>query len=536
MKIISHRKVSALRPEDIDFFSEWLTDMCDEVGVDRQNCIRVRLYIEDLLLSMREHLGDDARAVAFFDTRLGRPRLRFEIRGEAYNPLVNVATETGEWDSLLRTAIGTAAQYNYDGVDNILRLSIPYPGMNPVLRLVIAILLGVGVGIVGRNLLSADARLMAVEVLLTPIYNLWTRMLNAISGPIVFLTVITTMLNTRRIEERGGSGRYVVTRYFALSIFVVVFASLCAFPFHPLPIGGSAVDRNLVIALFDAVLQVVPSNIFDPFVESNTSQLLFLAFALGYVLTRINTQVSSLTELFQEANVVGLKIAEWASYPVAIFVGFFVCMEIIAGQLHLLSGIWRPLGLSIILTFVVLIATMLSTAGRMRVSPVLLLRKIWKPFAIALRTGSLNESFGEVQLSCVKMLGIDRGYTKEALPQGLVLYMPISTIGTIVFTVFTAHMMGVQANIIWYISAIVMAVVVFVATPPVPGANLLAYVVLFSTLGISADALLDAMIFDVVFGILAGAGNQTMLQFEMIVQANRFGVLDKDRLRAGVKA
>ena len=77
-----------------------------------------------------------------------------------------------------------------------------------------------------------------------------------------------------------------------------------------------------------------------------------------------------------------------------------------------------------------------------------------------------------------------------------------------------------------------MAVVVFVATPPVPGANLLAYVVLFATLGIPSEALMDAMIFDIIFGILAGAANQAMLQLELITSADHFGLLDYDLLRA----
>jgi hypothetical protein len=39
------------------------------------------------------------------------------------------------------------------------------------------------------------------------------------------------------------------------------------------------------------------------------------------------------------------------------------------------------------------------------------------------------------------------------------------------------------------------------------------------------------MIFDIIFGIFAGAANQAMLQLEMITQANRFGLLDKEALR-----
>jgi hypothetical protein len=38
------------------------------------------------------------------------------------------------------------------------------------------------------------------------------------------------------------------------------------------------------------------------------------------------------------------------------------------------------------------------------------------------------------------------------------------------------------------------------------------------------------MIFDIVFGIFAGAANQTMLQLEMLLQASRVGLLNRESL------
>ena len=42
-----------------------------------------------------------------------------------------------------------------------------------------------------------------------------------------------------------------------------------------------------------------------------------------------------------------------------------------------------------------------------------------------------------------------------------------------------------------------------------------------------AIALLDAMIFDIVFGLFANAANQTMLQMTMTYQAKRLGLLHR---------
>lgn len=535
MRISTQRNTFSLSAEGIDLLSEWLDEVCADVGVERQTRMRTRLLIEELMLRMLDAIGDQMPVVAVLDAKFGRPRLRIDIEGKAFNPLAVVETELGDWDSSLRTAIGLTPQYNYDRGKNILRLLVPHASMNPVLRLALAVAIGVSLGMVGRWIMPVPVKEFLVNGVLVPVYDMWNRLLNAISGPIIFLTVITTMLNMRRIEEKGGSGIRVVIRYFALSILTVVIATAIVLPLHPLPAGDELPVPVVIVRLFDGVLSTVPNNISEPFESSNTSQLLFLAFALGYLLIKLGNRMSLITKVIREANVGGLQVAEWVSYTVAFFVGFFLCMELLQGETDMLRGIWLPLCPSIIVSAVVLCIVVLGTASYMRVSPLLLVKKIKKPFVIALRTGSLNESFSEVELSCTRYLGIDDGYTKEALPQGLVLYMPISAVGTIIFTVYTAQQNGVSANLTWYIMAVVMAVVVFVATPPVPGANLLAYVVLFATLGIPESALLDAMIFDVVFGIVAGAGNQAMLQLEMLVQASGIGLLNQDRLKADIK-
>ena len=110
--------------------------------------------------------------------------------------------------------------------------------------------------------------------------------------------------------------------------------------------------------------------------------------------------------------------------------------------------------------------------------------------------------------------------------------MPVSSVGVLVFTLFACAVYGIQPDPVTLIGAVVFSVVLFVATPPVPGANLLAYIVLFSWLGIPETALIDALIFDIIFGLLASAGNLAMLQIETVLQAKRIGLLDLPRLRS----
>ena len=521
--------------EDIDRFSEWLGVAQAHIGVDRKNRIRVCLLMEEVLLQMRDVLGEEAGLSASCDIRFGRLRLRVQVMGRPYNPLGDVDSEFGAWDCSLRTAIGLLPQYSYENGANTLRLVLPNAQMNPVLRIAIAIVLGVMIGLAGIALIPEDIRTLIVDIVLEPTYEMWSRLLNAISGPIVFCTVVTTMFNTRSIDERGGSSMWVIARYFLLSVLVVLVALVCALPFFGVELVDLELSPQLGKQVYRLVAAVIPANIIDPLVESNTSQLLFLAFVLGYVLMRLGERTALLRQGIQEANIIGLDLARAVSWLVPVFTEVFLCLELWQGRTGLLRGMWRPLVIAIGIAAVILVLSELVLARRLHVRPARLMLKLWPAFAAAMRTGSLDGSFAEVQSSSTDSLGINADYLKVGLPQGLVLYMPNSAVGTIVFTLFVTRASSVLgANLLWYASAIIMTVVVFVATPPVPGANLLAYVVLFQTLGIPDEALLDAMVFDIVFGIFAGAANQAMLQLEMTLQASKLGLCDLDVLRGPV--
>ena len=150
---------------------------------------------------------------------------------------------------------------------------------------------------------------------------------------------------------------------------------------------------------------------------------------------------------------------------------------------------------------------------------------------MTLRSGSLDAAYGTVEQCNAKLLGLEPSFSGLSLANGLVLYMPVSEICTITFILYTADKFYVTTSTMWYFFAVVLSVALFVASPPVPGVNLLAYVALFRLLGIPGDALIDAMVFDIVIGIFAGAANQTLLQMELIRQADKIGMLNHGILR-----
>ena len=109
--------------------------------------------------------------------------------------------------------MGLSPLYSYSGGKNILRLNLPKQGMNAASEA--AYRPGDGLGLrdcPARHLVRGRPEQLVGTS--SSLYDFWVRMLTVLSGPVVFLMVCTSVLNTRTIEEEGGSSRRVFLWYF----------------------------------------------------------------------------------------------------------------------------------------------------------------------------------------------------------------------------------------------------------------------------------------------------------------------------------
>ena len=529
MKTITEKY--ALTAENIDRISHEMDVHLERMGMTVRNRLRIRLSYEESLLRMRDRFGEDAQVVFSMGKKWGRPFVEISHEGEQFNPLSKREVNLEDWSGSLLTSVGLYPQYGFSRGWNYLRLNLPAQKMNPALKLLIGMAVGTMAGFMLINILSLEAQIGLMDTVLHPAYELWIRILSVLSGPVIFFMVMTTVLNTGRIEEEGGDSRKVVLRYFLFSSLIAVvslFACGCVST-EPITIGSTfGISSSDYL---DKIFHLVPDDALSPIIESNTPQILLMAFVLGNGMVLIGSRVEGLTRLVRQVNELGLLMTDWIGRCVPYIAAALVCYEIMNSQTALLMDLWRIIGIALIISVVSIAFALLIISKKKKVNPKVLLLKILPPFMTALRSGGLDKGYGEMEESTIRDLGIERHFAQVSLPHGLILYMPINVVGTLVLTVIAAVQSEVEISVGWLLIAAITAVVMFVATPPVPGANLLAYMMIFKLLSIPDIVLIDAMIFEVIFGIFASAGNQAMLQLDLILQADRIGLLDNEQLK-----
>lgn len=519
--------------QGIDTFSAVLEEALEDSGLERQNRLRIRLSLEEALLRMRDHFGEEALAEAHIGARFGRPYIQIELEGDVFNPLSKTENELEDWSGSLLTSVGLSPQFSYSQGRNILRLTLPTHRMNLALKTLLMIFLGVVLGAIAVHLLPTENRVAVADLLYTQSYELWYRILMCISGPVIFFMLLTTLLNTGSISEQGGSRRYSILRYFLLSLLAAVTAVLLVLLVLPRTYRVEEVSPEHARGLLEYLISIVPENLFSPLVEVNTPQLLLMALVIGNVLFALGPRANAIAAFIRQCSMAGMFIAEWVSRLVPYVTGILICLDAARSRswLGLLDGLWESLVVSFVLSVLYIAAMFLYVSLRKKVPLRLLWDKVKEPFWTTVKTGSLDASYGQAEQACTAKLGIEKQFAAVSIPYGLVLYMPINVIGTLCFTIGAANHYGVTVSVLWFLIATVLAIVLFVATPPVPGANLLAYIVIFAQLGIPASALIPAMVFEILFGPLASAGNQALLQMELILQADRIGLLDHELLQ-----
>ena len=149
---------------------------------------------------------------------------------------------------------------------------------------------------------------------------------------------------------------------------------------------------------------------------------------------------------------------------------------------------------------------------------------------IAFGAGSCMAAYSDATRDCREKLGIDQGLIDFAFPIGIVLYMPpIATVFSVLI-IFIASMYGVSVNIGWYLIGAITSTLLAYAIPPVPGACLTCYGILFEQMGLPAEGLGLAAAFDVLMRSISAGFIILQIMLSLVSDAKKLDMIDHDRL------
>lgn len=518
----------------IDEMAEKIDAYLVALKTESKNRHRIRLSMEEILLRMRDEFGEDNICTLQMGTHFGRPCMILEVQGAPFDPTTQ-GGEDGEfsgWSNRMLGSMGLYPLYSYTDGKNQVLLKLKKPHRNPLVTLfctlVAAVLMGLAGMILPQNLVS-----ILLENLITPLYDAFLGVLGAIAGPMVFLAVVRGVCGIGDISTFGRIGKRMLLRFIGISFVVAAFTVAVCLPTFSIKIeSGTGTANNQLWGIFHMLLDILPNNIVAPFQEGNSMQIILMAVFIGGALLVLGKQVTAVSQLLEQFNALIGFLVELISSLVPFFIFIVVVQMFWTNSFGIISQAWWAVVVFLIIVAVILTFVFLYVARRNKISPFLLASKCTETFVVALTTASSTATFGTAIQCCERKLGLGKYLTNFGLPLGIVFYVPATSAYFLVICFYMAKSYEISVSAAWILMAVLVTVILAVASPPIPGGTLACYTVMFAQLGIPTEGLVVAMAVDVLFDFIATAVNMVLIETELVQQGRNLNMLDSALLSA----
>ena len=515
----------------VDAVSAAVQDHLNRLNTERRSVQRIRLTVEELLLSIRRHYGAGMKISVGLGKQFGRHLFRLRYEGEPFDP--SKSGEDPAADDMMR-ALGLFPAWSCRGRTNTVSLVLSdRPKRSALLYIFLAVLAAAALGAFGGGI-PESARLAIIDSVLTPVSNGFLGLLNTFAGLMILLTICSGILGMGDIATLGRTGKSIMARFIGISLLVSAASVALALPFVSLNFAEGGQGQTTALEQISRMFfDILPGNVIDPFRTGNTFHIIVIAILMGCALLAIGERGSHVRTLINESAILFQHIVSAVCALVPLVVFSMLLRLIWSGQAGVFLSVLKPILLIVSLVLVLTAAAWLLAALRLKCSPILLMKKVLPPFLVAFTTASSVSALQLGMETCEKKLGVGKSLTAFVYPLGSVAYMPSSVVYFTVLVCAFAEVYQVAVSIPWLFMAVVISALIAIAMPPIPGADILCYTVLFSNLGIPSEAVILATTVGILFDYLCTGTNVMHLILRIVCDARRLDRLDRAALLAG---
>ena len=516
-----------LSAQTIDTVSEICVQTLSEAGADQKDIIRIRLSLEEILGVWLESLKD-ASVHVDCGQKFGRTYLKISVDGPAMD-----AWEDNEaliLSSRMLSQAGLSFTYSYKNGKNCLVCN-PRKKKSSVGQIAVlfgAVFLAAFLGAAARRFPTIQAGALSVT---EPLFNMILGALRAVSSPLVFLAVCCGIVSIGDLTVVGRVGKKLILRMIAGTFVLGAVMALAGSLLFPVASeAGNEISGNFS-EIYQMVLEIVPSDIVSPFLNGNALQLVFLGICVGVALLILGERVSAAQNTLLQINeaVQFLMSALGKIIPLFVFLSLFnlVISDFDSG----FSSMFKVLVIAIPGCLLLTLFYVFAAAARLKVSPVLLMRKMLPTYLIALTTASSAAALATNLETCVKELGIPKKIADFSIPLGQVLYKPGFVVGFFAMILCMAESYDVPITPLFLFMSVLTIGLLSMAVPPIPGGPLSVFTVMFAQLGIPAEAIALAVAINAILDFFMTAAGVACLQIQVTLAADGVGMLDKKKLK-----
>ena len=450
---------------------------------------RTRLSIEEVLLDYMGILGKDAEFMLEYGGGLAKSRIRLTVPGKPVDPF-SLTESASEDDRLLADLLSKMRQrpkWHYARGVNTIIYSPVKKRIPEWVKLLIAIIAALILGLIVRVLPESISTVLQQDIL-APLLDTFLGFLNAVAGPMIFLSVVWGIYSIGDASTFSDVGRRLCVRFLLyLCVMTLVIALICLM-FFSLQYGETH-NGNQYSALYQMVLDIIPDNLFAPFARSNTLQIMFVGIIVGVMMLTIGKNTQTVADLSEQLGYIVDGIMSVISRLVPVFVFGSLFNIIASSNLTSFAAGGKFFVVALAGCLLLILFHTVVACVRMGIGPLDLWKRTFSTFIIAISTASSSAAFTDNKKTCMEDLGISQRLANFGVPFGQILYKPAVSLLFWFAAVSVAESSGVKVSMVWYVTAAMICIILSVAAPPVPGGMTASFTILFTQLALPVSDL-----------------------------------------------
>lgn len=498
--------------------------------------MKILIPIEGLLKLYKETYGTDTECHIVGKKVFGNIRFEISQVGAEKDPLYLISESEYIYESLSK--LSEFPVYTYDKKTSLNKIVLNTPkkkGTNRTLLYVVgALLAAILIYIILSNFAPTSVDYIYKSVT-EPIFKKMVSIIAALATPLILFSVIVGIMGLGDVGSFGKIGGKVlsamgITYLFTAVIQIVVYT--IANNIIPMPTYATAkISDDTLKNIIQLVLDVIPSNLVDPFLKDNDLQVIVIAIFVGVVLLVLGKQISKLKEIINDISVLVNKMMIYACKLLPLIVLFGIFNLLVTTDLTKILPLLLLFVYFIIFVILIYIFVLIRVRVTTKVPFGIIFKKLLPTLVINLLTSSSITSLSENLRCCKYDLGIDEKYSNFAMPLGIVIYMPCGAAFLSATALFLAAAGGVTITTAVIIRVVIVGIIVAIAAPPIPGSALAVMPIMFASCGVPDSMFSIAIIVSTILGYLLPALNVFLLQNEVIIVAVKTGNIDTEKLK-----
>ncbi len=513
-------------PSDVVLFIE---KELKALKVDKRLRLQAMLHAEEILVKLKEHATSDNIVVAV-KKRMGDPHIEICMPGDEFDEKELVGGE--EFGSLLDLdddsessiraiilqAYGNRLVYKNRNKINNVSIAVGESSKKNVYYTVISLILALLIGIICSAFVPQGINDTLCTYIFIPFKTMFVNALKMIVGPIIFFSIANCLAQFSDLKELGRIGAKVIGMYLCTTFFAIIIGLSTFYIFEPGTYGGIAnggIEPGVAEVVsetpsfIDTIVDIVPSNVINPFVESNTMQIIFLAVITGIAVGAIGTNATIIKQLIEALNSLFLSIVTMISklIPFAIFSSIFVIIT--ETGLHSLVALLGLIGTFLVGIILMMLVYSLIILVIAHLSPIKFFKKNFPGMLTTFSLSSSNAAMPTNLDICENAMGISSRVCSFSIPLGATINMDGFCIYLTIAGLFLAKMFGIEVTSSSIATLILTVVMISISAPGIPGVSIVCLSVLLGVLRVPVEAIGLVMGIDALVDMVRTVSNTT---------------------------